>query len=153
MGQVGTDQAIHSLIRASFRTKRILAKYFRQMTGGAMLLVAYGPFTEKMKISDPTCNVNHFWKMLSMVIPGSVSQPPFAAGNATNVSKGMPHACTLLHTHVNLSMVRQEPHFDYQHTELVINDVDMYVPFLGIGYVPRFLWVLHKCLRWRAIQL
>ena len=148
MGQVGTDQATWSLIRASFRTKRILAECFRQMTGGAMSLVAYhGPFTDKMKISDPTShdNVNHFWKMLSMVIPGSVSQPPFAAGNATNVSKGMPHACTLLHTHVNLSMVRQEPHFDYQHTELVINDVDMCLPWgldmsLGSGGFSINVW-------------
>ena len=99
MGQVGTDQATWSLIRASFRTKRILAECFRQMTGGAMSLVAYhGPFTDKMKISDPTShdNVNHFWKMLSMVIPGSVMQPPFEAGIATNFRKGMPHTCTLL---------------------------------------------------------
>ena len=122
MGQVGTDpQATWSLIRASFRTKRILAKCFRQMTGGAMSLVAYGPFTDKMKISDPTShdNVNHFWKMLSMVIRGSVTQPPFVAGNATNVSKGMPHTCTLLHTNVNFSTVCQEPHFDYQHSVCV----------------------------------
>ena len=105
MGQVGTDQATWLLIRASFRTKRILAKCYRQMTGGAMSLVAYGPFTDKMKISDPTShdNVNHFWKMLSMVIPGSVTQPPFVAGNATNVSKGIKvchiipvHYCTLM---------------------------------------------------------
>ena len=103
MGQVGTDQATWLLIRASFRTKRILAKCYRQMTGGAMSLVAYGPFTDKMKISDPTShdNVNHFWKMLSMVIPGSVTQPSYVAGNATNVRKGMPHTCTLLHTYVN----------------------------------------------------
>ena len=86
-----------------------------------MSLVAYGPFTDKMKISDPTShdNVNHFWKMLSMVIPGSVTQPPFVAGNATNVSKGMPHTCTLLHTNVNFSTVCQEPHFDYQHSVCV----------------------------------
>ena len=91
------------------------------MKGGAMSLVAYGPFTDKMKISDPTShdNVNHFWKMLSMVIPGSVTQPPFVAGNATNVSKGMPHTCTLLHTNVNFSTVCQEPHFDYQHSVCV----------------------------------
>ena len=37
----------------------------------------------------------------------------------------MPHTCTLLHTNVNLSTVCQEPHFDYQHTELVINDFDI----------------------------
>ena len=132
MGQVGTDQATWSLIRASFRTKRILAESFRQMTGGTISLVAYGPFTDKMKISDPTSshdNVNHFWKMLSMVIPGSVMQPPFVASNATNVSKDIPHTCTLLHTNVNLSTVHQEPHFDYQNTELVINDVDMCLPW------------------------
>jgi hypothetical protein len=64
-----------------------------------------------------------------MVIPGSVTQPPFVAGNATNVSKGMPHTCTLLHTNVNLSTVHQEPHFDYQHTALVINDVDVCLPW------------------------
>ena len=94
MGQVGKDQATWLLIRASFRTKRILPKCYRQMTGGAMSLVAYGPFTDKMKISDPTShdNANHFWKILSMVIPGSVTQPPFAAGSITNVSKGMPHS-------------------------------------------------------------
>ena len=52
-----------------------------------MSLVAYGPFTDKMKIS-------------AMGIPGSVTQPPFVAGNATNVSKDMPHTCTLLHTNL-----------------------------------------------------
>ena len=113
----------------------------------AMSLVAYGPFTDKMKISDPTShdNVNHFWKMLSMVIPGSVTQPPFVAGNATNVSKVMPNTCTLLHTNVDLSTVCQEPHFDYQHTELVINDVDMCLPWgldmsLGSGGFSINVW-------------
>ena len=53
MGQVGTDQATWSLIRASFRTKRILAECFRQMTGVAMSLLTFGPFTDKMKNPDP----------------------------------------------------------------------------------------------------
>ena len=54
MGQVGKDQATWLLIRRdSFRTKWILAECYWQMTGRAMSLVAYGPFTDKMKIFDP----------------------------------------------------------------------------------------------------
>ena len=57
----------------------------------------------------------------------------------------MPHTCTLLHTNVNLSTVHQEPHFDYQNTELVINDVDMCLPWgldmsLGSGGFSINVW-------------
>ena len=106
------------------------------MTGKVMSLIAYGAFTEKMVISNTifSNNIDMFWKTLSMVIPGSVLQS--LVSDATDVRKSMPH----LDTAVNHSNVLQEPHFHFQHPELVVNDFQE-VPSLGIGYFPRcYVW-------------
>ena len=93
-------------------------------------------------------NIDMFWKTLSMVIPGSVLQS--LESDATYVRNSMRHTCTLLNTAVNHSNVPQEPHFDYQHAELVVNDFEKFFPSLGIGYVPRCLWFLYECLGWQV---
>ena len=99
------------------------------MTDSAMSLIAYGGFTDGMKISDTTShyNVSMFWQLLSMCIPGAVPQPVIS-DETSNARMSMPHTCTLLHTSLE-SNGRQEPHYDYQHKELDANDVETCHPW------------------------
>ena len=146
LGQLRNDEATNSLIKNTFGSKTILCRdCYRQMTGKVMSLIAYGAFTDKMVISNTLLsnNIDMFWKTLSMVIPGSVLQS--LVSDATYVRKSMPHTCTLLHTAVNHSNVSQEPHFDYQQAELVVNDFEKCLPWgldmsLGAGGFSINVW-------------
>jgi hypothetical protein len=115
------------------------------MTGSAMSLIAYGGSTDGMKISDTTShyNISMFWHLLSMCIPGAVPQP-LISDETNNVRMSLPHTCTFLHMSLE-SNGRQEPHFDYHHKELDVNDVETCLPWgwdmlLGDGGYSLNVW-------------
>ena len=78
-----------------------------------------------------------------MCIPGAVPQP-LNSDETNNVRMSLPHTCTFLHMSLE-SNGRQEPHFDYHHKELDVNDVETCLPWgwdmlLGDGGYSLNVW-------------
>ena len=140
------DGATWSLIKSKFRSKTIPRDCYRQMTGKVMSLIAYGAFTDNMVISNPTShdNIDHmFWKNV-------VNAHSWFCDSTTCKCCNRCQYEYASHLYI-VARCRQLPKCTSGATFWIPafrtgSQWRRKVPSLGIEFVPRLWWLLHKCL-------